>query len=176
MKKRKRQKSINRRIDVAPEGGDLATLGFYTGKVQTVVRRWKGEVEPKLLEDYFRAVARPVISGTKNIHFSFVIPQHWPLVFQLGEAIAKVVNDDGSIDKWLLTTSHSVAVNGQWDSWDAIAEFIGKRVGQSRSKGFAGTVKARAKRLRLLTPGDLSADFFASWPGKAAVTKQHPKT
>jgi hypothetical protein len=179
MKKCKPQKSINRRIDVAPEGGTLAKLGFYTRQVQAVVRKWDGKVPREMLEDYFRVVAMPVVTfGSCNatLHFRFVIREHWQLVFQLGEAISKVVNDDRNIDKWLLTQPISVATNGKWDSWDSLAEFIGKRVGQARSKGFTDTVKARAKRLRLLTPSDVAADFLATWPFNPAVTKSPRKT
>ena len=179
MKKKEFPQTVNRRIDVAPEGGTLAKLGFYTRQVQTVVRKWDGKVPRELLEDYFRVVAMPVVTfGTcdATLKFRFVIREHWPLVFELGTAISKVVNDDGNIDKWLLTQPISVATNGKWDSWDSLAEFIGKRVGQSRSQGFTNTVKARAKRLRLLTPPDEAADFLESWPFNPAVTKPPGKT
>jgi len=132
-----------------------------------------------MLEDYFRVVAMPVTCGKVfdiTFHFRFVIPEHWPLVFQLGKAISEVVTDDRNIDKWLLTQPISVASNGKWESWDLLAEFIGKRVGQPRAQGFTDTVKARAKRLRLLTPPDVAAEFLATWPGNPAVTKSTRKT
>jgi hypothetical protein len=181
MKKRKPQKSINRRVSVAPEGGLLAELGFFTRQVQVVVRKWEGKVSRELLEDYFTVVARAVVFETRNnfdvqLHFRFVIREYWPLVFELGLAISKVVNDDENIDRWLLMQPISVAKNGKWDSWDSLAEFIGKRVGQAKSQGFANTVKARAKRLRILTPPDVAADFMATWPGNPAVTKHPLKT
>lgn len=174
MKKAKSQKTINRRIDVAPEGGSLARYGFYTKQVQTIVRKWKGKVEPAMLEEYFIVVAKAVKFNqvlNVNLHFRVISPEHWPLVFELGKAISEVLCDDTKIDKWLLTLPISVATNGQWDSWDSIAEFIGKRVGQSRSVGFANTVKQHAKRLRLLTPPDIANDFLKSWPFNPAVTK-----
>src|SRR6186713_3258130 len=105
MKRRKHPKTVTRRIDVAPEGGVLAMLGFYTRQVQSVVRRWEGKVRRDMLEDYFCVVAMPVRDGTNfdiTLHFRFVICEHWPLVFQLGNAIADVMQDDKSIDKWLL--------------------------------------------------------------------------
>jgi len=178
MIKRKPQKSINRRVDVAPEGGTLAKLGFYTRQVQSVVIKWDGKVPREMLEDYFRVVAMPVMFGSCNatLHFRFVIREHWQLVFQLGEAISKVVTDDRNIDKWLLTLPISVATNGKWDSWDSLAEFIGNRVGQGRSTGFTNTVKQRYKRLRLATPPDIAADFLSSWPFNPAVTKTTRKT
>jgi hypothetical protein len=179
MNKRKPQKSINRRVDVAPEGGTLAKLGFYTRQVQAIVRKWEGKVPRDMLEDYFRVVAMPVVtyrSCNATLHFRFVIPEHWPLVFQLGKAIADVMADDRNIDKWLLTLPISVASNGKWESWDSLAEDIGKRVGQSRSTGFTDKVKVRAKRLRLLTPPDEAADFLSSWPVNPAVTKSPRKT
>ena len=172
MKKLKTPKTISRRVDVAPEGGHLAKLGFYTKQVQFVVRRWDGKVRQDLLEDYFRGVAMPLVSGGSmfdvTLHFRVVIREHWPLVFELGHAISQVVTDSKNIDKWLLTEPWSVATNGEWDSWDSIAEFIGKRIGHSGSDAtrFSNKVKQRAKRLKLLTPPGLAAEFLA-------VTKQH---
>jgi hypothetical protein len=179
MKKCKPQKSINRRVDVAPEGGTLAKLGFYTRQVQVVVRRWDGKVERELMENYFRVVAMPVTCEKLfdiTLHFPVVILEHWPLVFELGKAIADVMADDRNIDKWLLKLPISVATNGEWESWDSLAEFIGKRVGQSRSKGFTGTLKARAKRLRLLTAPDVAADYLTTRPFNSTVTKHPCKT
>lgn len=149
-------------------------LGFYTKQVQSVVRRWDGKVRRDMLEDYFRVVAMPVRNGTNfdiTLHFRFVIREHWPLVFQLGNAIADVMQDDKNIDKWLLKEPWSVATNGEWESWDSIAEFIGKRIGHSGVDAvkFSNQVKQRAKRLRILTPPHMAADFLAvtKHPSKA---------
>jgi len=175
MKREKLPKTISRRVAVAPEGGTLAELGFYTRQVQTVVRKWDDKVRGDMLEDYFRVVAMPIVfSGSTfdiTLHFRFVIREHWPLVFELGHAISKVVLDDKSIDKWLLTQPWSVATNGEWPSWDSIAEFIGKRIGHSGSIAvkFSNQVKQRAKRLRIITPAHMSAEFLA-------VTKLHRQT
>ena len=180
MKKQKSPKTVNRRVDVAPEGGLLAMYGFYTRQVQAVVRKWEGKVTPGVLEDNFPTIARTVMDGRfyyPKIEFHGVICRtDWPAIFEIGIANAKVVHDETSIDKWLLTMPTSVGTNGQWDSWDSIAECIGKRVGQSRSVGFTNTVKQRAKRLLLLTPPDKAAAFLESWPYNPAVTKSSGKT
>ena len=181
MKKQKSPKTVNRRVDVAPEGGLLAMRGFYTRQVQAVVRKWEGKVTPGVLEDNFPTIARTVMDGrlfNPVIEFRGIICRRdWRPIFELGIAIAKVIYDDSSIDKWLLTQPISVASgNRGWPSWDSIAEFIGKRVGQSRSVGFTNTVKQHAKRLRLLTPPDIAANFWGSYPYNPAVTKPPGKT
>ena len=180
MKKQESPKTLNCRVDVAPAGGVLAMRGFYTRQVQAVVRKWAGKVTPGVLEDNFPTIASTVMDGrfyNPKIEFHGIICRRdWPAIFELGIAIAKVVHDETSIDKWLLTMPTSVATNGKWDSWDSIAECIGKRVGQSHSVGFTNTVKQRAKRLRLLTPSDIGNDFLNSWPYNPAVSKPPAET
>jgi len=180
MKKQKSPKTVNRRVDIAPEGGLLAMCGFYTRQVQAVVRRWEGKVTPGVLEDNLPTVFRTVKDGrlyNPVIEFHGIICRtDWKAIFELGIAIAKVIHDDSNIDKWLLTQPISVASCGGWESWDSIAEFIGKRVDQPRSVGFTNTVKQRAKRLRLLTPPDIAANFWKSYPYNPAVTKPPGKT
>jgi hypothetical protein len=184
MKKQKSPKTVNRRVDVAPEGGLLAMCGFYTRQVQAVVRRWEGKVTPGVLEDNLPTLFRTVRDGRLYkpvIEFHGIICRtDWKAIFELGIAIAKVIHDDSNIDKWLLTSGYSVASNGGWPSWDSIAEDIGKRVGQSRSVGFTNTVKQRYKRLKLMTPPDEAAAFMESWPliwpMNPAVTKPPGKT
>lgn len=176
-------KSVNRRVDVAPEGGLLAMYGFYTRQVQAVVRKWEGKITPGILEDNFPVIARAVMDGHRVnpvIELRGIICRRdWIPIFELGIAISKVVADERNIDKWLLVmSSRSVATNGQWDSWDSIAEFIGKRVGHDGTEAvkFSNKVKQRMKRLRLLTPPEKAAEFLALWPYKPAVTKPQGKT
>lgn len=184
MKKQKSPKTVNRRVDVDPEGGLLAMCGFYTRQVQAVVRKWEGKVTPGVLEDNLPTLFRTVKDGRfykPVIEFHGIICRtDWTAIFELGIAIAKVMHDETSIDKWLLTLPLSVASNSGWESWDSIAEFIGKRVGQPRSAGFTNTVKQRYKRLRLMTPPDKAAGFMESWPliwsMNPAVTKPPGKT
>jgi hypothetical protein len=125
MKKQKSPKTVNRRVDVAPEGGLLAMCGFYTRQVQAVVRKWEGKVTPGVLEDNSPTIARTVMDGrlfNPVIEFRGIICRRdWTPIFELGIAIAKVIYDDSSIDKWLLTKPISVACNRNWESWDSIA-------------------------------------------------------
>jgi hypothetical protein len=68
----KTQKTFNRRIDIAPEGGDLAKLGFYTSPVQKIIRKWHGKIDAETLENYFRRVAMPVIHDQTSLEIGFV--------------------------------------------------------------------------------------------------------
>lgn len=56
-----RRKKASRRIDVSPEGGWLARYGFYAGPVQRVVRKWTGKVSQSRIQEYFAAVAEPLV-------------------------------------------------------------------------------------------------------------------
>ena len=168
MQKRKTQKAFNRRIDVAPEGGVLARLGFYTSPVQKVVRKWQGKVDAETLENYFKRVAMPVVLNNTSLKIEFVRPHHWQLIWELGAAITKVMGDDMNLDKWLLRLPISVARDHEWESWDEIAVKIGG-LAKRKEPSLSGTLKTRAKRLKLLTPAELASDYLS-------VTKTNPKT
>jgi hypothetical protein len=155
----KTQKTFNRRIDVAPEGGVLAKLGFYTSPVQKVVRKWRGKIDAETLENYFRRVAMSVIHDKTSLEIGFVWPHHWPVIWELGTAVTKVMQDDKSLDKWLLKLPLSVATNGKWDSWNEIAVQIG-RLTNRKEASLSATLKTRAKRLKLLTPAALASEFM----------------
>jgi hypothetical protein len=153
------KKTFNRRIDVAPEGGDLAKLGFYTSGVQKVVKKWCGQIDAETLENYFRRVAMPVTHDETSLKIGFVWPHNWPVIWEFGAAITKIMRDDKSLDKWLIKLPLSVATNGKWDSWDEIAVQIGRLTNRKESS-LSATLKTRAKRLKLLTPATLASEFM----------------
>ena len=153
------RKAINRRVDVAPEGGDLAKLGFYTSRVQKVVRKWYGRVDSETIQHYFRRVALPIVVDKQSLEIEFVWPHHCLVIWELGEAITKVMQDNKSLDKWLLKLPLSVATNGRWDSWDEVALQIG-RLTNRKEPSLAATLKVRAKRLKLLTPATLADEYL----------------
>ena len=159
MRIRKVRKAFNRRVDVAPEGGVLAKLGFYTAPVQKVVRKWRGKIDAESLENHFRRIAMTVVLDKTSLEIKFIWPHHWQLIWELGEAISKVMRDAKSLDKWLLKLPISVATNGKWDSWDEIALKIGKLTNRNEAS-LSATLKTRAKRLKLLTPVELASEYF----------------
>jgi hypothetical protein len=95
----------------------LANLGFYTSPVQKVVRKRHGEIDAETIENYFRRVAMPVIHDKTSLEIGFVWPHHWPVIWELGIAITKVMQNDKSLDKWLLKLPLSVATNGNGFHW-----------------------------------------------------------
>lgn len=151
----------NARVAVAPEGGPLARLGYYCKPVQAVLSKWRSSIKPEALDKYFFSVAMPVIfRETKSRLPGFIPPQHWPVVFELGNAICAVFNDTSKPEAWLLR-QNDVATNGQFDSWQQIADDI-TRLGGPRFQ--PGNLRQAARRIKLITPPALAKDWKDSRP------------
>lgn len=151
----------NARVAVAPEGGPLARLGYYCKPVQAVLSKWSSNLKPETLDQYFFSVAMPVVfRETKSRLPDFIPPQHWPVVFELGIAICAVFNDTSKPEAWLLR-QNDVATNGQFESWQQIAEDITRQGGPRFTPA---NLKQSARRIRLTTPPALAKDWKDSRP------------
>ena len=101
--KRQKQKAerINQRVDVAPEGGLEAMLGFYTPPVRRVWAKWVGQIEEERLKHYFIAAATAVISHENQLDLPGLIPPgHWQPIFELGSAVCAVCNKKSLPAAW----------------------------------------------------------------------------
>jgi hypothetical protein len=161
VKKKIKKTTSNQRIDVAPAGGEIATLGYYTSPVQKIVRAWRGKVSEALIEQYFCEVASPIRFREQFQTVRIFEQHHWQLVGELTAAIAKVLTDKTKIDYWLLTLPISVATSGKFPIWEDVREQIRINGG---GKFEAGTIAKHALRLRLVTPPKIAADYLATRP------------
>jgi len=150
-----RQRNSNARVDVAPTGGPLARLGFHTPPVQKVLSRWAGQVRMDMLERYFDAVATAVVHRETSLSMERVAPQLWPLVFELGLAVAQVFNDTRSPRAWLMRETGTMT-NGSHSSWLEIVNRIKKEGGPRFTAGHLAKI---AGGMKLTTPAPLGKEF-----------------
>lgn len=178
MKRKTRTKKLtsNQRIDVAPEGGALARLGFYASPVQKVVYRWRDRLRAEWLEGYFAEIATAVSCKNHRMELKVAVPSHWLCVAELFAAVTKVFSDKTKPAYWLLTLPICVSTDGDFDKWPAVRQTIIENGG---TKFSTEVLSQAAKRLKLLTPPKMARDFLATRPSflpqvKLAAMTKHP--
>lgn len=145
----------NARTPVAPVGGALAHLGFYTAPVKAVVAKWQPTLGAAMVKRYFTPLAMAVVFRNNHVELPFVGHQHWQAVFELGAAIASVMNDTSKPQAWLLSLA-DCATNGRYKSWQEIRDDIAKQGGPT----FTTEQLAQAdKRMGLATPREMAKAF-----------------
>jgi hypothetical protein len=164
-KKAKRaSETINRRVDVAPEGGLLASCGFYAPQVQRVYKKWAKIHPPHLLEALYIPAAIAIIHEDPTLHPSmppYVVS--WPAYFELGKAISDVMRSKQKPAAWLLGGRWSCATNGKWANTQEIA----KDIRQSGGPWFTpAAIRKAQERLKLTTPPHLAKSFLETWPNR----------
>jgi len=153
-------KGRNPRVDVAPEGGPLARLGYYAPEVQKVVAKWQSAVPAGHIEYYFQKLASIAAGHSTTLELKFITPNYIPLISQLGNAITKDRSDTNSATCWLLKLPIGVATGGRFSPWRDVAAEIKRAGGPDLSPA---ALKSEAKRLRLLTPKHLAKEWQGFW-------------
>jgi len=168
-KKRIKQSRINRRVDVAPECGPMASLGYHALEVQKVITKWRDEkpvterINAEDLDRYFVGVAMATVhrqTALENLP-KFVPPNHWHAIFELGNALCGVLSDKETITAWLIGGRWSCAVNGKWPNAGQIASEIRKSGGPCFTPA---AIRKAQDRLGLSTPAHIAKEFLDTWP------------
>jgi len=151
-----------RRTDVAPEGGEIARLGYYAKPVQKIVKRWLAQgVREEWIEDVFVAVATPIRFRNHKTEIHVAHPGLWPMAWELGQAIHAVLSDKTSADYWLLTMRTGTMQNGMSVSDREIAEAATAATGKLFNEA---TIRKGSQRLRLNTPESIAKDYRKARP------------
>lgn len=140
-----------------PAGGCMARLGFYLPRVQKVVARWRPVIaNDSLIEDYFSAVAQPIICQTRSLGGlpQFVPARHWQGIFELGAAISAVYNDLSDPAAWLLRFPDAMT-DGRYANFAQIRDWARRQATEAKDIT-AAALKGKAKRMRLLSPANRS--------------------
>lgn len=145
--KRKRkptQTRVNRRTVFSEKRTILAEYGWYTTPVQHVVKRSRGKVREDLLQKYFMDVAVALRDRSRNV--SVAACSHWPVVFELGLALNKVLSDHERPASWLLRLPVNIATNGELEPWGELSQ----RIVQSGGPEFTqDTLRKTAERMKI---------------------------
>ena len=143
-KRKPAQIRVNRRTVFSEKRTILAEYGWYTTPVQHVVKRSRWKVREDLLQKYFMDVA--VALRDRSQHLAVAACSHWPVVFELGLALNKVLCERKNPAYWLLTLPVNVAVNRELETWGELSARIVKNGGPDFD---TRTLRKTAERLKI---------------------------
>lgn len=138
------QAKVNRRTVFSEKRTMLAEYGWYTTPVQHVVKRSRGMVREDLLQEYFMDVALAL--RDRSQHLAVAACSHWPVVFEFGLAMDKVLCDRERPAYWLLTLPVNVATNSELEPWGELSARIVRNGGPNFTPD---TLRKSAERLKI---------------------------
>jgi hypothetical protein len=147
----RKSQNNNARVHWEPKGGPLAEIGFYCAPVQKIVRKWEKTIGVEVLGDYFMQVACPVIASYRGnselkLPMQFQNHNHWKAIFELGQAITKIMDEKSKPERWLLFLPEvTVGSSDGFRSWLQISEQIvrwgGPRFTPNRLAGKSANIR-----------------------------------